>query len=735
MGVFDGIKSSVGSFVDANVHVVGSGLDMVGLHGAAHTVDTFGDHIADDLGAGVGELSLGQTDDPKELVHGDTKAINESAQHLHKFSAAFEETAGGLSRLDSDHWQGQAADAFRHTMSPQPTAWRVTADNCEAAAKALEAFTHTIDWAQGQARQAIDAYHQAKKASEDARNAYNHQVEQYKNAVDGYNRAVSAGQNPGAQPTSPGEFQDPGEAGLKHAEDLLREARRQRESAAHTAEQALKAATSAAPAEPGFWQRLGNDLVDAPEIAAVSLLHLDGGVVKAAADLVKFGRGLNPFDAYNLTHPAQYLDHLNTTAAGLVQTANHPTALLSAIVGSGWGSDPVEAAGKCIFNLGSGMATGGGADAALVTERVVADAGEAAAERGGIATGEKAVAAAAKPPPIETLPLPPKPEPIHQPSFGLPREEPATPDYSLPDWYHSGSKPAGAVHAHLDTAADTTFDSSHPGIDAPEDGSAAHTHGAEAAGDTSYGVHDPAVSQTLDHTHLDHSLHAPEAGTGQLPDSGSHPAPADWAKLPVNQQMELAQGDLSGGARVFNSNVDAEAYGAKHWNDYAENLPQERFDAVRDYTREHSENGGPTYHEINGYLRTGKGETHDVLGHIEEMDKALKGNPLPEDIVVSRGTGLGHINMDPPDMAGQVFDEKSYTSSSLGDAVDAFKGNDAVLHLRVPEGTPALWVEKVSVFGKGERELLLCRGLKWHADRVIKDESGQWHIYGQVMPQ
>ncbi len=118
-------------------------------------------------------------------------------------------------------------------------------------------------------------------------------------------------------------------------------------------------------------------------------------LVKGGTDLVKFARGLNPMDPYNLTHPAMYLDHVNTVGAGLVHTANHPTELVSAIVGSGWGKDPAEAGGTTVFNLLSGVATGGGADAAVVGERVVLNSAESAAERGGINAGENAAERAA----------------------------------------------------------------------------------------------------------------------------------------------------------------------------------------------------------------------------------------------------------------------------------------------------------------------------------------------------
>jgi hypothetical protein len=84
-------------------------------------------------------------------------------------------------------------------------------------------------------------------------------------------------------------------------------------------------------------------------------------------------------------------------------------------------------------------------------------------------------------------------------------------------------------------------------------------------------------------------------------------------------------------------------------------------------------------------------------------------------------------------MVGKVFTDPAYMSTSLGDAAGAFSGKDAVLHLRVPEGTPALYMEKVSAFGDGERELLLGRDMGYRVDRVVW-EGGQWQIYGEIVP-
>ncbi|MDH6145424.1 uncharacterized protein YukE [Kitasatospora sp. GP30] len=353
-------KKAIGSQVESNAHAVGGMLDFVGLHDAAHTVDNYGDKIADKLGAQIAELQLGQTDDPKQLVHGDAKAIGESVKHLQVFHDAFESTGSGLRAMDSDHWQGHAAEAFRAKFTPHPAQWLAAADACDAAAKALDQ-SQTVSWAQDQAKQAIDAYNAAKKAQKQAQDAYNSSVDTYNKALKTYNDATKSNNpSPGPKPTDPGPFKDPTTDQFTHAQDLLNGARSARDAAAATAAAALKTAMDAAPPEPSMAERLKLDASDLAAGGDVANDHFGGGLIKGAAGIGDFIRGMNPTDIYNITHPATYIDHVNQVAAGLVIAGNHPTKVVSALVGSGWGSDPAEAGGSLVTNILFGMLTGGG---------------------------------------------------------------------------------------------------------------------------------------------------------------------------------------------------------------------------------------------------------------------------------------------------------------------------------------------------------------------------------------
>ena len=397
MGLFDdigsaigdavsGVEPAVGQVVDGAAHVAGDALHAVGLDGAAQAVDNWGDHVADDLGDVVGEKQLGQSSDPSQLIHGDVGALNTTAGHLQKFAGAFGDTAQGLSGVDTEHWVGDAADGFRTTYTPHTKQWSDAQQACADAATALSSYAGTVTWAQSQAKQAITLYAQGVQATQQAQNAYNQRVDAYNSAAQQYDAAVSAGQRAGTPPTAPGPFTDPGAAQRKRAQDLLTAARAQRDAAGAEAQSAVATATNLAPAKPSLGARIADDVGDTVEGAGIGLEHFAGGVVKGVAGIVNFVRGLDPLDPYNITHPAEYVDGLSNTAAGLVHLSLHPTQLVPALLGSGWGSDPFEALGNLVPNIALAVASDGAGTAA----DVAADAGERAA----VGAGEDAADAA-----------------------------------------------------------------------------------------------------------------------------------------------------------------------------------------------------------------------------------------------------------------------------------------------------------------------------------------------------
>jgi RHS repeat-associated protein len=386
-----------GRAVSDGAQLAGDALDAAGLSSAARAVDTLGDKAGYALGADVPELQLGQTSEPAQLVHGDPAAIRASASRLATFRAAFGQTADGLTGLDTEHWTGRAADAFRGKFAPHPARWQEASSATGNAGGALESYADAVESAQGLARQAIDVYAAGQQATASAQAAYRQQVNAYNSAAQVYNARLADGTDPGPRPEAPAAFSDPGASLRAEAEQLLRRARAARDTAAAQAAATIKTATGAAPAEPSFWSRLAADVSDSVQAGELASVHFGGGVLTGAADIAKFGRSVDPMDPWNVTHPAEYAAGLSGTAAGLADDVINPGALAGSVLGAGWGSDPAAALGHLVPNVALAVATGGAAAGADAGAAAAADAGAAAAEdaAGSAAAGSTAGSTAA----------------------------------------------------------------------------------------------------------------------------------------------------------------------------------------------------------------------------------------------------------------------------------------------------------------------------------------------------
>ncbi|MFB6615788.1 putative T7SS-secreted protein [Streptomyces sp. NPDC056367] len=330
-------------------------LEDVGWQKGANAVRNTANSAANRLGAEVAEVQLGQSDDPKQLIHGSASSLRATAGHLTDFHAAFTRTGEGLKKLGTDGIKGAAADAFRDSVQEKAPRWFAAAAAFETAAGAVGRFADTVTWAQWQAKEAIDEYKTSVELSENARAAYNTWVKDYESAV-------KAQQDP--LPARPIGFTDPGADGIKAAQQKLTEARRQRDDVAQSVAQALEKARDAAPK------------VSAADAALVELVrkgaeadHFLGGIAKGGAGLVNFARGFNGNDPYNITHPTVAQMGLNSMGAGLLTTANDPAATAKAMADSAM-KDPFEFGGKLVPEAvgpkGGGLLGGAGRRAATV---------------------------------------------------------------------------------------------------------------------------------------------------------------------------------------------------------------------------------------------------------------------------------------------------------------------------------------------------------------------------------
>ncbi|MER6243353.1 putative T7SS-secreted protein [Streptomyces griseorubiginosus] len=361
----EGLNKGVGEAVGWGTDKAAGLLSDVGADGAAEKVRDFGESVDNRLGGTVAERALGETEDPRELIHGSAGALRERAGHLRKFAAAFENVGQGMRSLDPGEWRGRAADAFRAKFDVQPKQWLTAADACTAAAGALESYAETVSWAQERARAAIETYRAAQDASRRAADTYEAQVSAYNQAADRYNATAEAGGDPGVKPTKPSDFVDPGTAGREEAQEILTHARRQRTDMAQDARRKVAAALQSAPPKPEFTDRVGADAADLFVGTQLNSVHVLGGLVRGGTDVLKLARTVNPLDPYNLTHPGEWSKNSSMLLAGLVGTAAHPERLPMSILGTGWSSDPGDAMGYLASNLIGGKGAGGVGRAAL----------------------------------------------------------------------------------------------------------------------------------------------------------------------------------------------------------------------------------------------------------------------------------------------------------------------------------------------------------------------------------
>ncbi|MEV7685009.1 putative T7SS-secreted protein [Streptomyces bungoensis] len=351
-------------------------LQDVGWDSGADWVRQQSRSVANRLGAEVDEMDLGQTEDKTKLIYGSPSKINAVAAKLRAFESSFNETGDGLRGLDTSRLKGEAADALRTTVGKQPHRWYTAGEACVKAISALESFADTVTWAQGQAQTAIDKWKAGVKASEDAADAHRKKVDDYNKAVDHYNAQPADKRNPSSLPPRPAEtFDDPGKKLMKDAQDILAEARRQRNSAAETARSAVRAARAMAPKKPSYAEQLRDGYGE----LQIMQDHVAGGLIKGTAGIVNFVRSVDPMDPYNLTHPAEYATSLNSLAAGLVVAANDPVGTGTQMV-KDFMKDPAEGFGRLIPDIVLTVATDGGG-AAVKGVRIAEDASEASKVR------------------------------------------------------------------------------------------------------------------------------------------------------------------------------------------------------------------------------------------------------------------------------------------------------------------------------------------------------------------
>ncbi|MEU4730298.1 putative T7SS-secreted protein, partial [Streptomyces sp. NPDC023588] len=173
--VEDGAEK-VGDAIEWTGDKVADVAEEVGLDDAGDWIRDKSRSAANQLGADVSEMELGQTEDPKKLVYGSVSKIRAQVSHLNDFKSSFTMVGNGLKGLEGDGLKGASANAFREAVAKEPPRWFKAAEAFGKAADAMGRFAETVEWAQGQAKEALEEYNKAKKVSQDARTAYNKSI-------------------------------------------------------------------------------------------------------------------------------------------------------------------------------------------------------------------------------------------------------------------------------------------------------------------------------------------------------------------------------------------------------------------------------------------------------------------------------------------------------------------------------------------------------------------------------
>lgn len=205
----------------------------------------------------------------------------------------------------------------------------------------------------------------------------------------------------------------------------------------------------------------------------------------------------------------------------------------------------------------------------------------------------------------------------------------------------------------------------------------------------------------------------------------------------------------------WKDNDAGDRWGRSHWDDVIDEMHVESpevHDTVVRYT-------GDDYTDINGFLRgdpkyfePGTRDLKPEYAYLPEMvrriDEALQLKTVPEDVVVSRVTGLDEFNRfrqmsaagnEPSaDAFARLLNNERETQDaylSTGAAPHPTFGmwnKKVVIWLKVPKGTPGMYVEKLTQH-PGENELLLGRGLSYDFSSA-KMVKGMLHVEAEIVP-
>ncbi|MEV5316541.1 putative T7SS-secreted protein [Streptomyces sp. NPDC052687] len=160
-------------------------------------------------------------DTVQDWVPGKPPELDTLVEKLAGAAADFGQGAEQLRKLNTDPWQGEAAEVFRDTVKRLPKELDTALDAFVAASLAVLSYRNVLDAAQRLTQQIID--HDAPVARELSRT--------YEKAVDDYNAAARSGDKPATKPPEA----DPGRTLMTELVGRIQKAKGEVEEAAAAA--------------------------------------------------------------------------------------------------------------------------------------------------------------------------------------------------------------------------------------------------------------------------------------------------------------------------------------------------------------------------------------------------------------------------------------------------------------------------------------------------------------------
>ncbi|OEV03742.1 hypothetical protein AN219_37835 [Streptomyces nanshensis] len=276
--------------------------------------------------------TIGANDTAKDLIPGNPEQLESLEATLRGYAGAFKDAKRRLRTVDEDEWQGATAMDFRSAVRHIPDTLDSAHEEFTKAAKAVSDYAEVLRSAQQKAKPIVEDAADARQQSK------THQQD-----VDDYNAAVERGDDP--MPKRPPET-DPGSTAMGDCVERLNGLRGQVDEAADLAKRRLDAAGEAAPAEPGWFDKL---------------LSGGGNLFKGLYE------GVDSVGSFTdtLMHPSRWGMSLATATDGMIYASQHPKEFAKAV--SDWDtlkSEPARWFGRILPEAALGFATGGGATAA-----------------------------------------------------------------------------------------------------------------------------------------------------------------------------------------------------------------------------------------------------------------------------------------------------------------------------------------------------------------------------------